>query len=352
MTTVLKTIDVGTADTVLSHLEARELFARSLAEATTASSILAAIVQSCPPPIDDDPRSLDRWESQVRSAIEALPDDQRSTVELALSDSHVVVDFNEPGFTRADLPTRIEGVIVDESIIHPLHEPSPGARNSQYDDRAHWAMDQLTSILTGIHPDAGDVAVTTRDVDRLLLKPAFVRLLSTIRNQDGTPKYTRTILHQIVLARPEAPVKDSLDEGLSHPNTRSRPSPRWLPPPDPSDELPPDAVRPRTTGRSLQRGSIMFDSETTPVQDMEHESARLKRILAGEAPVDWPSYADGNDVRRRPSDAPPPPAVRDAVSKVIRSLDEQVSRYMRDMGAVTNVLARLSTSTWSPRHAQ
>lgn len=345
MTTVLKTIDVGANDTILSHLEAAQLFSASHAEARSASAILAALLSDPDnaPPMSDQPLDHQRWQARMTRCISSLPDHERESLELALTDAHVVPDPFEPGMTRMDLPDRIEGVIVSDDLIHPLHEPKPGSTGSPYDDKQQWAMDQLTTVLTGIHPERGEVSVTVPDLDRLLLKPAFRRLLVSLRTGDQ-PTYTRSSLIRIFESRGVHGVSDSPDEELTHPRTR-RSSPRWLPPPDPSDEVPPDAVRPRTTGRSLVHGSIMFDSETTPVEDMTQESARIKRHLTGDVPIDWPSVpGPGNSVSRTTS--PPPittPAVVKALSDAAAALDRQVDKYMKAQGAVTRFLHGIST---------
>lgn len=258
MSTPLTTVDTNTSQSDLSHLEGLNLHRHRIAEAQTATSIIQDLIRECGPSVEEQLASIDinnptaEEDALIVQILGALTDEQWEIINNGINDTLIVADPYANGMTRPDLPERTEGTITVDGDPSGFVDPMPGQYGSEYPTYRAWALDQITTLLTGIHPTRGEVPISKARSLALLRDKRF-------RNMVKKSGVALKDLYEAVNSHADHPVEDDYDDSrdvpwLSHYQHRNDYS-RFLPPPAPEDETPPNAQRPRRG--SFRRGISM-----------------------------------------------------------------------------------------------
>ncbi|MGA1753178.1 MAG: hypothetical protein ACO395_07455 [Pontimonas sp.] len=296
MHTTLRTVDVNLDMQALGHIDAQTAFATQFSEARDASTLLSLIAAAIPPHLDlDDP--TDR-----QSIVDSLTPEQIDMLDSACNDTYVCVDPYAPEMTRFDCPPRTVGFIRVPGDPSPIADTEPGDYMSPHSSYVEWAHDMITTILTGIHPVAGEVPISDYRLRQLFADKRFCRVLKK------TGIAPSTLIEAVALRGDPTPVEDE-DSHLSpyiHRNENSR----WLPPPAPEDCTPPDAARPRPGLPPIVHGWCMSDPYSTPEDDLRDDITAVKRRL----------------IALYPNGTPPGDPIAQALLKRLRELIGETTR--------------------------
>jgi hypothetical protein len=306
MHTTLRTVDVNLDQQALAHIDAQAAFATQFKEAQDASSLLSMIAAAIPPHWDLD-NPVDR-----QALIDMIPAEAADLLDSAINDTYVVTDPYSPEMTRFDAPPRTVGFIRAPGDPSPIADHQPGDHSSPHSSYREWALDTITTLMTGIDPVNGDIPISDMRLRLLLKDKRFMRVL----RETGISAST---LVETVALRGDPPAVDDDDDGLSPVIHRNEHSHRY-PPPAPEDCTRPGAVRPRPGQPPTVLGSVSFEPYSSPEDDLRDDITAVKRRIIALYP---------NGIYKTPLD---PVALallkrlRELVAETTRSLNKQQTR--------------------------
>jgi len=272
----VQTIDVNLRQQPLGHIDARRIHALQRQEVSSAIDTvrrIAAILSK--PGLSYEIKPFTDGDAILHVFSEnnpnfhhqvLLPADLLREVDYALSDPHIDIDVYDASMTRH---TAVEDTDADRisGFIHSDENDDALLCNERIlgDPIDEWRHDTVVTILTGIHPTAGEYTMDRRRARQLIEREDFQRYL------DRTDSLS--LLPLLLDAIDRLPDEPSVDEEEVPPPPRHGCYPavnqfsHLMPPPAPEDCTPPGAVRPRPNtyqrGISMDQGDSIFEEDPT-----------------------------------------------------------------------------------------
>lgn len=267
MHTTLRTVDVNLDQQALAHIDAQQAFATQFKEAQDASALLALISSAIPAHWDlDNPADL-------QQVIDMIPSEAADILDSACNDTYVVPDPYAPEMTRFDAPPRTVGFIRVPGDPSPIADHQPGDHSSPHESYRQWALDTITTLMTGIDPVNGEVPISDLRLRILLKDKRFMRVLRS------TGISASTLVETVALRGDPPSVDDDDDDNDFFPVIHRNEHSHRYPPPAPEDCTPPGAVRPRPGRPPIVHGSLAFEPYTSPDDDLRDDITAVKRRI-------------------------------------------------------------------------